>query len=269
MITLTTDFGLSDPYVAAVKGVILSINPQTTIVDISHDIRPQRIEQGSFVLAAAWPYFAPGTIHVAVVDPGVGTKRRPIALISTGSLFVGPDNGLLSAALSDAQREAARDGPREIPLPSPIRAFILANDRFHRNPVSATFHGRDIFAPVAAHLSLGVSPEALGPETEEIVALPPLRAVAEADASLLGHVLHVDRYGNLITSIRAEQLSQPSITVTIRGRSVRGLVRTFDDCAELAALIGSTGFVGIALKGGSAAEELGADVGEPVVARPN
>ncbi len=267
IITLTTDFGLSDPYVASLRGVILSINPQATIVDVTHDILPQNIDQGAFVLAAAWPHFPSGSIHLVVVDPAVGTERRPIALITPSGAFVGPDNGILSTALPDTSREEAQGGPATISLPSDAHAFLLVNSRFHRQPVSATFHARDIFAPVAAHLSLRLPPAELGPEIDSIIALPPFRAELQPDGSLIGHVLHIDRFGNLITNIRAEQLPSPSIMTELCGRSIHGLARHYAEARGIAVLIGSTGFLEIASYRDSAARELGAAIGDAVVVR--
>ena len=211
IITLTTDFGLQDPYVAAMKGAILTINPTARLVDVSHAIRPQAIEQAAFVLAAAWPYFPTDAIHVAVVDPAVGSGRRALALRAAGATFVGPDNGVLSAALPDDVRAAAGDSPHgrlpaPVGLPPAYRAVSLTNERFFRTPVSSTFHGRDIFGPVAAHLSLGVALEELGEPVERIIALPPFRARRQPDGSLRGRVLHIDAFGNLITDVRLEDL---------------------------------------------------------------
>lgn len=265
IITLTTDFGLADPYVASMKGVILSINPDATIVDISHSIHPQRIEQGAFVLASAWPYFPSGAIHIAVVDPGVGTQRRAIALATPAATFVGPDNGILSAALPDETRQAASQGRAPVPLPPATAAHLLTNHRFHRTPVSPTFHGRDIFAPVAAHLSLGTSLDELGPSTSQIVVLPPFRATRQPDGALVGRVIHIDRFGNLVTDVRAEQLPPSPLVVEIRMRRIQGLSDTYGSGAGLLALIGSTGFLEVALRQGDAARELAADLGEPVV----
>lgn len=267
IISLTTDFGLSDPYVAAMKGVILSLNPDAVIVDISHDIRPQRIEQGAFVLAATWPYFPARAIHVAVVDPRVGTSRAAIALGTPTGTFVGPDNGILSAALPDAARPASSEGPRRVSLPAGHSAHCLSNDRFHRRPVSETFHGRDIFAPVAAHLSLGVPLEELGPHLSEVVALPPFRAVPQADGALAGRIVHVDRFGNLVSDVHADQLLSNRITAEIGGRRIAGLGRTYAEAEGLVALIGSSGCLEVALREGSAAKEIGADVGESLVVR--
>ena len=267
IISLTTDFGLSDPYVAAMKGVILSRNPDAVIVDISHDIRPQRIEQGAFVLAAAWPYFPAGSIHIAVVDPGVGTSRAAIVLSTPKGTFVGPDNGILSAALPDEERPACTEGPRRVSLPAGHSARCLSDDRFHRRPVSETFHGRDIFAPVAAHLSLGVPPEELGPRLSEVVALPAFRAVPLADGALAGRIVHVDRFGNLVSDVHADQLLSNRITAEIGGRRIAGLGRTYAESEGLVALIGSSGFLEVALREGSAAREIGADVGDTLVVR--
>ena len=267
VITLTSDFGLADPYVGSMKGVILSLNPDVLIVDISHEVRPQCIEQGAFLLAAAWPYFPPGSIHVAVVDPGVGTERRAIALVTESGTFLGPDNGLLSVALPEDARQAAGDSTRMAPLPGRARGFLLADARFHRRPVSATFHGRDIFASVAAHLSLGIPAADLGPEVREIITLPPFRAHSRPDGSLEGRVIHVDRFGNLITTVRRDQLGAQQIVVELAGRRVSGLVQTYAQAQGLAALVGSAGYMEIALAGGSAAQELRADVGATLIVR--
>lgn len=264
IITLTTDFGLADPYVAAMKGVILSLNPPATIVDVSHAVRPQRVEQGAFLLETACPYFPPGAIHLAVVDPGVGTPRRAIALQTPGAAFVGPDNGVLSAALPDDVRGRAGEAGARVRLPEDVRGMALTEPRYHRQPVSDTFHGRDIFAAAAAHLSLGVTLSELGEAIEEAFALPPFRARRQADGSLAGRVIHVDIFGNLITDVRGEDLASRRLTVTIGGRRIAGVQRTYAGGQGLAAIVGSTGFLEIALPGGSAAAELGADVGEPV-----
>ena len=263
VITLTTDFGLSDHYVAAVKGSILSVNPLATIVDISHDIRPQDIEQAAFLLACTYVCFPPGSIHVAIVDPGVGTERRALALITTECVFVGPDNGVLSAALPDRLRQASPTSSR-VSLPDTVRAYSLTDNRFHRKPVSPTFHARDIFAPAAAHLSLGVAISDLGPPLPDIIALPPFQAQAAADGSLIGRVIHIDRFGNAITTVHADQID-PAAKVEIGGRVITALIRTYAEAYDLTALIGSCGYLEVAVKGGSAEKELGIAVGDPVI----
>jgi len=170
LITLTTDFGLADPYVAAMKGVILGLDPRASIVDVSHDVRPQAVRQAVFITQAAWPFFPPDAIHVAVVDPGVGTERRAIALIAPRGRFVGPDNGVLSAALPEDIRPPAGSEPAPASLPASFRAHEITNRRYMLDPVSGTFHGRDVFAPAAAHLSLGVPPQELGEPVAELLA---------------------------------------------------------------------------------------------------
>lgn len=270
IITLTTDFGLEDPYVAAMKGVILTISPQVTIVDISHAVRPQAIAQGAFLLASAWPHFPRGSIHVGVVDPGVGTKRRALAVRTPAATFVGPDNGLLSPALPDEVREAAwgQDQAAPVRLPEGYRAVSLTNEAYFHQPVSSTFHGRDIFAPVAAHISLGVPLEDLGPPVEEMLALAPVRARCQPDGSLRGRVIHIDVFGNLVTDIRCEDLPAGRPTVEVATGRIVGLSTTYQEDAEILAVVGSSGYLEIAAPKASAAGLLGAALGMPVLVRP-
>ncbi len=268
IITLTTDFGLSDPYVAAMKGVILGLNPRALLVDITHEVRPQQILQATFMTQAAWPYFPPGAIHAVVVDPGVGMGRRAVALETPRGCFVGPDNGALSAALPEEARPAAGQKPAPVPLPASYRAYAISSPSYMLRPVSATFHGRDIFAPAAAHLSLGVSIEELGERLDTIVALSPLRARRNADGSLAGRVVHIDRFGNAITDIRAEDLPAQEFAVELRGRRVPGLVRTYAEATVLSALVGSSGYLEAALRNGNAARELGVEIGDAAMLRP-
>jgi hypothetical protein len=267
IITLTTDFGLADPYVASMKGVILSLNPQAVIVDVSHSVRRQRIQQGAFLLETALPYFPPDAIHLAVVDPGVGTERAAIALQTPGGSFVGPDNGVLSAALPGEIRNRAGEAGGRVRLPEDAVGVALTNPHYHRQPVSDTFHGRDIFAPAATHLSLGVPLLELGEAVGEITVLPPLRARRGSAGSLAGRVIHVDAFGNLISDVRGDDLPSREVTVEICGRRITGVQRSYAEGQGLAALVGSSGFLEIALESGSAAVELGADIGEPVVVR--
>jgi S-adenosylmethionine hydrolase len=272
IITLTTDFGLQDAYLAAMKGAILSINPTARIIDVSHAVRPQAIEQAAFVLAAAWPYFPPDAIHVVVVDPAVGSERRALALRAASATFVGPDNGVLSAALPDEVRAVVSDSPyahlpAPVGLPTGYRAVSLTNERFFRTPVSSTFHGRDIFGPVAAHLSLGADLEELGEPVEQIVALPPFRAHRQADGSLRGRVLHIDAFGNLITDVRLEDVPSRDAVIEVAGRTIEGVSATYEPGADLRAVTGSSGYLEIAAPGGSAAALLNAGLGLAVVVR--
>ncbi len=267
IITLTTDFGVSDAYVGALKGVILSLNPAATIVDITHEVQPQQVVQGAFILGSASPYFPEGTIHLAVVDPSVGTERRGLVLATPRAVFVGPDNGLLSAALPDDARQAAPVPGQASPvsLPEGYRAVAITRREYMRESVSSTFHGRDVFAPVAAHLSLGVAPEEFGEAVTFVLAFPPFRARRRPDGSLQGRVLHIDRFGNLVTDVCGEDLPTGDVQVEIGGRVLRGLRHTYAGAEGLTALIGSSGHLEIALPNGSAAASLGAHVGDPVV----
>jgi len=260
IITLTTDFGLEDGYVGTMKGVILGINPEAAIVDLSHQIAPQSVRQAAYVLAAACPHFPPGTIHVVVVDPGVGSERRAIALETPTARFVAPDNGVLSYILAElgfSEGEA---------IPPGCRAVHLNNPRYWLVEVSSTFHGRDIFAPVAAHLSRGVPIEELGEPIEEIVVFPIPLPELRADGTLVGHVIHIDRFGNLITDVKGRSLHLGSI-IEVKGREIQGVSRTYADVeeGELLALIGSSGRLELSVREGSAAQKLQAKVGDEVV----
>jgi S-adenosylmethionine hydrolase len=238
-------------------------------VDITHEVRPQAVAQAAFLLAQVLPFFPSGTIHVVVVDPGVGTARRALALATPETLVVGPDNGVLSAALPDETRRLAGEGPepRQVTLADGYSAVVIRRRRYMRQPVSATFHGRDIFAPAAAHLSLGTRLEELGPAVRKVRALPPFEARRLPDGTLEGRVLHVDRFGNVVTDVRAEDLPAKLLEVSIGGRHVEGLARTYDEGQELKALVGSAGYLEVACRGASAADRLRVDIGAPVLVR--
>jgi S-adenosylmethionine hydrolase len=180
IITLTTDFGLSDTYVAEMKAVILQIAPGTAVIDVSHEVRPQAVMQALYMTQRAWPHFPQGAVHVAVVDPGVGSDRVALALRTPQGFFVGPDNGVLSAALPDVARPTAANAT-PIDVPTSVRAVAITAERYMRMPVSATFHGRDVFAPAAAHLACGVAIEELGPPMQSVLAYGPLRAKVQPD----------------------------------------------------------------------------------------
>jgi len=251
VITLTTDFGTRDTYVAEMKGAILSIIRDVQLVDITHEVAPHDILEGALALEAAAPRFPATTIHVAVVDPGVGTARRGLAVASREQMFVGPDNGLFTPFLDDRG----------------WRAFELSAAEFRRTEVSRTFHGRDIFAPAAAHLARGVEPERLGPPVTDPIRLawPEPRIGADRVG---GAVVHVDRFGNLVTSIHADAIDPlgAGVMVRVAGKSLP-LVRTYGDLRRrgLGALVGSSNRLEIAVNTGSAAKALGVGRGAPVV----
>jgi S-adenosylmethionine hydrolase len=247
-ITLTTDFGEDSPYVAAMKGVILSVNPDVRLLDLSHQIPPQDIRHAAFFLAAAIPYFPSSVLHVVVVDPAVGSERAVLYVEVEGHRLLAPDNGCWTT----------------LPSASSPRVICLAEPRFWRQRVSATFHGRDIFAPAAGHLSRGLDPRELGPQTDSWVRLPSFPAQQTGDR-ITGEVLFVDRFGNLLTNIPAECVGKPR-AVLVGDKEVTRWVRTYADAAPgtLVALTGSSGHVEIALCQGNAARRLGAAVGTPV-----
>ncbi|HEV2802736.1 MAG TPA: SAM-dependent chlorinase/fluorinase [Pyrinomonadaceae bacterium] len=262
LITLLTDFGAADYFVGALKGVILSINARAQIVDLTHEIPAHDIRAGAFTLLAAYESFPKGTIHMAVVDPGVGSARRPL-LISTGRyFFVGPDNGLFSYVCE-------REGN--------ARVFQLTNEKFFRAPVSATFHGRDIFAPVAAALSNGVPPETFGGLVEDYARLAPLAPARGDDgATWSASVIHIDRFGNLVTNITRQELAGERFArgarLEINGRVITSFRRFYAEEAganeepegALFAIWGSAGFLEIAADRASAAQILRAERGREV-----
>ena len=251
LITFTSDFGTGDYYVGAVKGVILRTAPNATIVDLSHDIGPQDVFAAAFLLRHAAAEFPADTIHLAVVDPGVGTTRLPLIVSGHGSFWVGPDNGLLSYALEDPQSAAFE---------------IVADPR-----VSATFHGRDVFAPAAAQLATGRRPDEFGPPVADPHRLP-LVAARQLDGCVEGAVIHVDHFGNLVTSISRKDLEvfgASGVSVHLGDHTVTGLSRTYADGGEggVLALIGSSGLLEIAVNDGSAASALGGNRGDAVSVR--
>ena len=285
MLVFTTDFGLSDPYAGVMRGVALAINPAARCVDLTHQIAPQNIAQGCFVLGVSFRYFPADAIHIAVVDPGVGTARRPLLLDTPHGRFVGPDNGLFSDVLAGFAEGggpgdsglaglpiggALAPGPGESGLPPGVAAWQLTNPAYWRHPVSRTFHGRDIFAPAAAHLSLGAAPSDMGEPVDRVIWRPTPRPAIQPWA-IAGQVVYQDGYGNLITNIPAAWLPEGrAVQVSIAGRMITGLSGAFGDAApgqRLVALIGSLGFLEVAAPNASAAARLKAGPGTAVWVR--
>lgn len=258
IIALLTDFGTRDYYVASMKGVMLQINPKITLIDVSHEIRSQDLFSGAFLLRQTLPYFPLDTIFVAVVDPGVGSSRRILGARYSGRIVLAPDNGLLSLVHRDAELQELR---------------LIENRRFFGAQVSATFHGRDIFAPVAAHLSRGVPLEQFGPPADRIEILNIPRAALKSSGEIDGQVLLVDRFGNLITNVseldisaaRSPKRGQP-FEVWLGDRRIGPIRTTYSDVAggEALALVGSAQLLEISINQGSAAERFGAEAGAPV-----
>jgi len=258
IITLLTDFGSQDYFVGAMKGAILSVNPAAQIVDITHEIPPQDIEVGAFNLLAVYQDFPAGTIHLAVVDPGVGSARKPILIECGEQFFVGPDNGIFSWI---CEREGGG------------RAIHLTNEAFFRHPVSPTFHGRDIFAPVAAALSNGIAVTEFGEELNEYVSLDPLLPAAAGDGSIAGRVIHIDHFGNCITNLTPAHFNADAAAsgakLVVHGHELTSFRPTFAEGAvdgnDLFCLLGSAGFLEIVARNSSAAKVLNAERGQSVV----
>lgn len=265
IISLITDFGVQDEYAGLMKAVILGLDPAARIVDISHAVDPQDILQAAFLLESSYGYFPPGSIHLVVVDPGVGTPRALLYLETSGHRFLAPDNGVLSLLM---------DPPRT------ARLRRLENPASRRASVSATFHGRDILAPSAAHLSKGLDAAELGPELDpaEMLLLTDLRARRSPGGRITGRIVHIDRFGNLVTNIAAALLrpsaapaADRAATVRLAGQAIVGLQRTYADgqAGRPLALLGSRGYLEIAVTGGSAQRYFGAGRGDAVDVGPD
>ncbi len=256
IITLLTDFGTQDYFVGAMKGVILSINPGAQIVDVTHEIPPQDIHAGAFNLLSVYRDCPAGTIHIGVVDPGVGSQRRAILIECADQFFIGPDNGLFSWIAQRKGKYTARQ---------------LTNKSFFRENVSTTFHGRDVFAPVAAHLSNGTSPAEFGPELDDIVSLEPLEPVTTAD-HIEGRIINIDRFGNCVTNLTSKHSGDTpgaGVSLKINQREVTGFREFFSQTTpqaveELFMILGSAGFVEIVAQNASAAAILDAHRGDRV-----
>lgn len=259
IITLLTDFGLADPFVGVMKGVIYGINPEAEVVDLSHEPPAYDVKEAAFLMKCSYRYFPRGTIHVVVVDPGVGSKRRPLLATTDYYYFLAPDNGVLSYLF-------AADEMRGV-------IHITATHYFLK-PVSATFHGRDIFAPVAAYLSRGIPPTSFGEEIQDWVRLEVPLPRRQANGSLEGEVVRLDRFGNLITSIEERDIaallggkSADSLRIKVGEHKIAGLSACFAEGREgqPGAIIGSFGHLEIFVKEGSAAERLGAGRGDRIL----
>jgi S-adenosylmethionine hydrolase len=256
VITLTTDFGYKDPFVGVMKGIIAGINPAAQVVDLSHGVAPQDVMGGALILRFSTKYFPRGTIHVAVVDPGVGSARRPILIESAGNYLIGPDNGVLSLAVDATE---------------PVRVIHLCNPAYHHQPLSATFHGRDIFAPSAAHLSLDMDAGRLGNPLQDFlrIAWPEIESSV---VSVCGEIVYIDIFGNLITNVSEADLRKlpaTKVTVHLHDLVIHGLATNYaaGQSGDYIALINSWGLLEIAIYRGNAQERCGARIGDRVAIR--
>jgi S-adenosylmethionine hydrolase len=253
-ITLTTDFGHADHFVGVMKGVILRIAPRVQIVDITHGIQPFEILEGAFVIEQAYRYFPKKTVHVIVVDPGVGSERRPILAEMAGQYFIAPDNGILSMIYGRETKKRVRH---------------ITNEKYFLHPVSRTFHGRDVFAPVAAHLASGVSPASFGKTIDNFTKLTTYKPTRTGKRSWTGMVLKVDRFGNLITNLHIDEfpdVATRTFELNVGLQTIARLASTFSECGlgELFVVVGSSGYLEVAVNEGSAAKTLGVGSGSPV-----
>ncbi|HEY1011510.1 MAG TPA: SAM-dependent chlorinase/fluorinase [Herpetosiphonaceae bacterium] len=260
-VTLTTDFGQFDAYVAMLKGVLLTINPASRPVDYTHEIGPQQIAQAAYLLHTGYRYFPAGTVHLVVVDPGVGSSRKALALVTPEAAFVAPDNGVLTYVWEESLERWGR---------GELRLVELSDPRWWRPQVSTTFHGRDIFAPAAAHLTLGTDPAAFGPALDAPVLLPLSRPVQRADGTWEGRIIHVDHFGNCITNLTRAFLDQHAGSATpvisILDQRISHIHRTYGESewGTVMALIGSSERLELAVRNGNAAKMLGVGVGDPL-----
>jgi len=256
VVTLTTDFGLSDHFVGTMKGVILRICPAAEIVDLSHEVGAFGVTEGAFLVAQAYRYFPRGTVHVVVIDPGVGTSRRPIVAEAAGHCFVAPDNGVLSMIYAREKHKVR---------------WVTA-EKYFLKPVSRTFHGRDIFSPVGAHLARGVAPAKLGRLITDYLRLHFERPVRTARRGWTGAVLKIDRFGNLITNFPAEDfpdLDKRPFEMSVGLETVGRMAENYAACGpgELFVIVGSSGYLEVSSSQASAAKILGCGVGAPVELR--
>jgi len=260
IITLTTDFGQEDEYVGVMKGVILSLAPDVTVVDITHTINSQAVQNVAFLIQAVYDYFPKGTVHLVVVDPGVGGERKIITLCADGHTFVAPDNGALTLLLSARKFESA---------------YAVTNEDLFHKPVSSTFHGRDIMAPVAARLASGLAPESVGPTMEraDLIRLPLPEAVVDREHhTISGEIISIDKFGNLITNIHADDIKAlfdekiPEISITVNGQIFTGVHTSYEAVEVLhpVAVIGSRNYLEVGVNQGHAADFFEADYRDTV-----
>jgi hypothetical protein len=255
VLTLTTDFGIKDGFVGTMKGVILGICPGAQLVDLTHTITPQNILEGAFALWRAYSFFPPGTVHLAVVDPGVGTQRRPLAARIGEHFFVGPDNGLFTPIYEDAHRNNWN-----------VEIIHLTNEKYWLPAISQTFHGRDIFSPVAAHLANGIPLSDLGLAIQNPIRIQLPKPEKTANG-WIAHVTVVDVFGNCTTDLPAKEvIGSKDISFQVHGQTIHGLVDSYGhkEPGELVALVDSESFIEIAVVNGSAAQILGLKVGDVV-----
>ena len=253
IVTLTTDFGLSDQYVGVMKGVILGICPSAQIVDISHEVAPFEIGEGAYLIAQSWRYFPKKTVHVVVVDPGVGTSRRPILVEVGGHYFLAPDNGVLSMVY----------------LQETCKVRHVTSEKYFLHPVSRTFHGRDVFAPVAGHLAAGITPARMGKVVQDYLKPDFDKPHRAGKRTWIARILKIDRFGNIVTNIHVKDfgdLATRNFNLSLGPREVNVLARTYSETApgELFLILGSSGYYEVSLSQGNAAKSVKCETGAAI-----
>jgi S-adenosyl-L-methionine hydrolase (adenosine-forming) len=275
IITLTTDFGTTDHFAGVMKGVIAGIAPTVRVVDITHEISPYEILEGAFVISEAWRYFPKGTIHVVVVDPGVGSARRPILVEAAGHFFVAPDNGVLSMVYDAAKLPAppVRVGASHASMMADMRSKpkvrVISNPKLMAREISRTFHGRDIFAPAAAHLARGVPAARFGKTIADYIRIPDIKPSKLSRTCWRGTIFRADRFGNLVTNFHLDDFARVTagpFELRVGAERIRRLALTFSEAAigELVAVFGSSGYLEIVANQASAAQILGCGARTPV-----
>ena len=270
IVSLTTDFGLADTYVAQMHATLLRGHPGVRIVDVSHFVAPGHLEGALYLTETAWPHFPPGCVHVVVVDPGVGSDRPLVALATANAYLVGPDTGVLSSGLPPSLRPT--EGVRRAATPPGIAAVEITRSRYAAPAVSRTFQGRDVMAPVAAALARGAQLESVGTPLDRVAVAGPIAAPVVAGRGE-GRIIHVDHFGNAITNVRAEDAGE-AFTLTVMGRGIAGPLPNYQAAIDAqgapqpAVVPGSAGYLEIAWTNSSAAERLGLRVGDAVLLRP-
>jgi len=281
IITLLTDFGLKDPYAGIMKGVILSINPGVTIVDITHEVDPQDIREGAFIVEEYYRYFPDDTVHLCVVDPTVGSNRRPIIVTKDNHFFVGPDNGIFTLLYKSGYEAYEIDTVSianmrgrlwQLPLTEgATQAPVIESPEFMRREISSTFHGRDIFAPATAHLSTGFHPSAFGSMIHDTVRFADILPVIEGNR-LVGEVVRFDRFGNAITNIHVDTLERfiqgRPFTIGIHDLSFTTICKSYYE-SDYTCLVGSSGYLEFGCYQGNFAQEKGLKKGDPVFISSN
>jgi S-adenosylmethionine hydrolase len=267
-IFLLSDFGTRDSYVGQVKAVLASIAPGSPVFDLTHDVEPYAVDEGAWLLETSLPYLPEDAVVFAVVDPGVGTARRALVVRAGGRHFVGPDNGILSGVLPFESRGGIEGALGTAPVAGDVAIHELCSPQYRLSNASATFHGRDVFAPAAAHLAAGLDMRHCGPPLADMLAFPVFGGRPAGFGRREGYVVHIDRFGSLLTTIRAAELF-PCFELTVGNVTIDRRVRTFANAGrgELFCHADSSGFIAVATNGGSAAQATGARRGDPVVLR--